>query len=275
MGVVNITPNSFSDGGKNFEPRHILKTLEYFNKHNIEIFDFGAESTAPFNDPVSKQDELSRYEENLFPILEDVLKFNKAISIDTYKPEIFGHVAEKILKIDSKANIIWNDVSGIVDKETNTSLKEFPNTSYVLSHNLAPSREKTSDHMKYVKNDLSNDDIVNFFKERLGLLEHKNIILDPCFGFSKSFDQNWNLINKLPEVVKCFDMPWLLGVSRKSFLKVVIKEIDPDLGHSYTENLHILVLSKWSQELPQGSYFIRVHDAALGHTLASGQQILT
>ncbi len=272
MGVINITPDSFSDGGQNLTPQKVLSNCLKMTKLGVDCFDFGAESTAPFNEKISIDSELNRFEENLFPVLEEILHLNKTISIDTYKPEIFREVASRVYKINSKAQLIWNDVSGSVDDSLKETLKEYPRCTYVLSHNLAPSRFLTSDHMNYLEEDL---DLKSFFERGVQSLSfHQEVFLDPCFGFSKTFDQNWELIQKLPDLVKSFDKGWVLGVSKKSFLKSVAKKVASP-GPKMTELLHLGILLNWQENLPINPYYLRVHDVALGHFLTLGQQELT
>lgn len=272
MGVINITPNSFSDGGKNLAPETILLNCQKMAKLGASCFDLGAESTAPFNDKVSLELELGRFKENLFPVLGDILKLKRTISIDTYKPAVFSALAEEIYRIDSKTNLIWNDVSGSVDPSLKETLKEYPDCTYVLSHNLAPRRELTSDHMDYLEEEL---DLRSFFESRLAKLAfHQKILLDPCFGFSKDFNQNWELILKLPELVASFENGWVLGLSKKSFLRSAGQKLTDERA-IFTEILHLGILLNWQENLPLNPYYLRVHDVALGHFLTLGQQDLT
>jgi len=273
LGVVNITPDSFSDGGQVNSPELVLeKTREHYKK-GASAFDFGAESTAPMNPAISGEEELKRFEELLFPVIGDITNLRKPISIDTYKPEVFKAVAEKIYSVESSAELIWNDVSGSVDQSLIETLEVFPHIKYVLSHNLAPKRSLTSRHMEYQSPRL---DLEEFFKTNLKELSfHENILLDPCFGFSKNFEQNWELIKYMPDLASYLKRPLVLGVSRKSFFKALTNDYGAKNDLSYRENLHSLVLSYWAQNLPQGSYFIRLHDVAVGQLALQGQQLLT
>lgn len=273
MGVVNITPNSFSDGGVVSTPSLVLEKVREHYSNGASSFDFGAESTAPSNKPITIDEELKRFEELLYPVVREIAKLRKPISIDTYKPEVFKKVAKYIYSKDPSAELIWNDVSGSVDDELVKVLEGFPEVNYVFSHNLAPKRSLTSRHMEYQSPRL---DLEDFFKVNLKELKfHENIILDPCFGFSKNFEQNWELIKFMPDLASYIKKPWLLGVSRKSFFKALTDEFEPKNDLSYREQLHSLVLSYWASKLPQGSYFIRLHDVAVGQLATQGQQLLT
>lgn len=272
MGVINITPNSFSDGGKNLNPQSILRNCQRMASLGVDCYDFGAESTAPFNQKIEAAIELKRFKENLFPVLGEILKLKKSISIDTYKTEVFRELAMEIYRLDPSAALIWNDISGSVDDLSIKALKEFPNCTYVLCHNLAPTREESSDHIKYIKDELSLEE---FFKRGLEKLSfHKNILLDPCFGFSKSPDQNWMIIKSIAKLYETFDNALVLGISKKSFLKSVCKKFE-DTELSYLEILHLGILLNWQNELGLNPYYLRVHDVALGHFLTLGQQNLT
>lgn len=272
MGVINITPNSFSDGKKNFSPESILKNCIDMSRRGLHCFDFGAESTAPFNEKIDAEQELARFKENLYPVLKEVLGLKKTISIDTYKPEVFREVAREVYSIDSNTDLIWNDVSGTVDTDTKDVLKAFPKLKYVLSHNEAPTKAETSDHMKFQKEEL---DLESFFNEGLAELSfHKTILLDPCFGFSKSLDQNWELILGLPKLCSKFKNDWVLGLSKKSFLKKICAK-SGDYDSLDLEILHLGILLNWQEKIDLNPYYLRVHDVALGQFLTSGQHNLT
>lgn len=270
MGVVNLTPDSFSDGDGELNKEKVLEKCREHKEKGASVLDFGAESTAPFNAAISADEEMERFETLLFPILDDVLQLKKTISIDSYKPDVFKAVAQYIYSRDGQAKIIWNDVSGSLDQSLIETLEFFPNIHYVFSHNLAPKRSATSNHMEYVDAHLNVEPFFQIAQEELSF--HQNLIFDPCFGFSKDADQNWELIRSMPDLCEKFNIPWLLGVSRKSFFKGLLGASDPI---SYREIPHAQVLSYWKENLPQGPYFIRLHDVALGHLVLKGQQNLT
>lgn len=242
MGVINLTPNSFSDGG-------CFNQSDSFEKHfcsllkTASIIDLGAESTAPFNDPISIDEELKRYEEVFFPLLRTLPDPKSIISIDTYKVSVFKAVASKIKKSWPKTKIIFNDVSGSLDNELIDLLKDDSlDFSYVYSHNLAPNRGQTSHHMNYclkVGNESLLKEIKNYFKNGLSKLKEikREIIIDPCFGFSKTREQNHYLLSHMKEFLSAFDeeQPLLYGISRKSFLR-----LPPDMDIRDSENIKVL-----------------------------------
>lgn len=241
MGVINITPDSFSDGGQANQIDSFKKAFIATEKW-ADIIDIGAESTAPMNQKVKQADEMTRYESIFFPFLSSQEDFNTTISIDTYKIDTFKYVYAQIKKYWPQSKIIFNDVSGKIDDALISLLSNKAyDFKYVFSHNLSPHREETTSHMKYVK-DLSEYDflthLTEYFLNQIDKFsELERIIIDPCFGFSKSREQNHQLLRnfktfllQIPYQVSC-----LYGVSRKSFLR-----IPKDLDIKDEENLKVL-----------------------------------
>ena len=190
MGIINITPNSFSDGGDFLDPDKALFRVEEMIKEGADIIDVGGESTRPFSEPVSEQKELDR----VIPVIEKInSNFNTVISIDTYKSK----VAEESLK--SGAEII-NDISGFFfDPKMIDVAKKFDATSVIM-------------HIKGKPKDMQvnpiYDDVVleiyNFFENRINFLKNNGltkIIIDPGFGFGKSLEHNYILLKNLK---RCF-----------------------------------------------------------------------
>ena len=205
MGVMNVTPNSFSDGGEFFNPESLSNRIQFLK--NFDAIDIGCESTAPMNASLPWETEWERWQ----MVLPHLKNLECVISADTYHPEtIFGLVKFwKDHKLQNK--LIWNDVSGKFDE----SVREFLKTGfdYVFCHNLAPSRELSGRHMDYVNSEM---DLKKYFAP----FKHPQVIFDPCLGFSKSYEQNWEIIETFPEIQKAVDYErWLIGFSRKSFLK--------------------------------------------------------
>ncbi len=210
---MNVTPNSFSDGCQ-------LQTLEAFEARlhqfgSIECIDVGAESTAPINSPISAEEEWSR----LSPFIPTLLNLKPHLSIDTYHAETILNWV-KLWK-DHKLNtsLVWNDVSGIWDEHVEEFLKQGPQFHYVFCHNLAPSRELSGKHMDYVSKSTEGD----FLRELAAFLQqgsHPRVILDPCLGFSKTYEQNWYVLEHFSRLQDMLPHGrWLLGFSRKSFLR--------------------------------------------------------
>ena len=227
MGVMNITPNSFSDG---IESPNLIIFKNKLNEINswANIIDVGAESTAPFNDAINSSTEIERFQKYFIPLLKDIPQKDLYISIDTYKIKTFEFVAKEILKILPQARLIFNDVSGCLDDELLNFLRNSPlNFDYVLCHNLSPIRSETSNHINYMMNSHGPelfDEMIVFFEESFEKLKDikRRIIIDPCYGFSKDREQNQYLVKKFPDIVKSlseYSSDFVFGISRKSFMR--------------------------------------------------------
>ena len=201
---MNITPNSFSDGGEvtqaNFETR-----LSAFK--DCDAVDIGAESTAPMNASLAWEEEWER----LLPIMPKLKAYPKILSFDTYHPETMEEILKYYHDHHFTHSLIWNDVSGKFDGFVHDFLSLSENFHYVFCHNLAPSRELTGKHMEYVEPHLN---LEQYFSGK----QHPQVIFDPCLGFAKSHEQNWWILEHLDEWLH-FHHRWLIGFSRKSFLR--------------------------------------------------------
>lgn len=280
VGIINLTPDSFSDGDTNKDPLKLEEKLVTWQEKGITHFDFGAESTAPFNDPVDTETELGRFEKFLYPLLEkQVLKENCIFSIDTYKAEVFQAVYQKIRESYPLSQVWWNDVSGVLEEQDWELLKSLDaNTTYIYSHTFVPKRAETSHHMNYVQEDLSVDDLAKEMAEKFVTFQFNwnfkgiksQLILDPCFGFSKNTQQNLGLIGKLGKVFKnvAIDVPIMLGLSRKSFLRRTLQEVafesndfeNKAWANQASEVLHWQVLQKLDFDLRTRKKYIRAHE---------------
>lgn len=277
MGVINLTPNSFSDGGK-------FNNSSSFIEHFIslsrwaDIIDLGAESTAPFNQAIDTHTELQRFEEIFYPVLEAANDPAIQISIDTYKPEVFKEVALKVQKFWPNCSLIWNDVSGVVDDDLLELLHGPLKFNYVLSHNLCEQRSDTIKHMQFVENDL---DIVShlerFFEQALEKIQSKRSIwLDPCFGFSKSREQNHALLREFASLANKFsEHKWVYGISRKSFLRFP-KELDSKSPHnqSQLDQVQSFFIADILQKVNAENMIFRIHDERTKNAVNSIMAIL-
>jgi len=196
MGIINVTPDSFSDGGDNFTPEQALKTALEFEKQGADILDIGGQSTRPGAATITPDEEWERLKDVLPLILKHI---GIPISIDTFYPE----VAEKALKIGCH---IINDVSGAVNSKMAEVIQKY-NAGWVLMHSA---EENSSDISERVHNRLLDmlDSAVSFGINR------EYICLDPGIGFGKTMKQNLKLIAET-ERVKIQNTAYLLGVSRK------------------------------------------------------------
>ncbi len=253
MGVINVTPNSFSDGGELLSLASVEKRIRDFGP--IECLDIGAESTAPMNDAIHPDEEWERLE----PYITILKALNIPISIDTYHPQTIGRIAGIWTTEKISCPLIWNDVSGKFDDAVKSFLRLSDNFYYVFCHNLAPIRELTGKHMDYVSN-AEGDEYLNELAQYFRPYIHQRVIFDPAFGFSKNYDQNWTLLNRFSELQqKTGHDNWLLGFSRKSFLrkKMGVGAIAPE-NRDEVDQFHVEVLNSIKNSLT-GNVWIRTH----------------
>ena len=242
MGILNLTNDSFFDGGKyiNNIEKALLHCKEMIDD-GADIIDIGACSTRPNAQLVPKEEEIKQ----LIPIIKEIRKqFPEIIiSIDT----VWAEVAEKTIK--AGANII-NDISGgQFDKDLFKTVAQLK-TPYILMHTPA-TPDKMQQHTTYNNIFL---DICNYFSERIQTLKDlgvNDIILDLGFGFGKTVEQNYYLLNHI-EDFKVFDLPILTGISRKTMIYKPLK-LTPQEALNGTTFLHAFaILNK--------SNILRVHD---------------
>jgi dihydropteroate synthase len=241
MGVLNITPDSFSDGGKYISAAKANKQMLKLFKNGASIVDIGGESTRPGSKAISEKLEWSRIKKVL-----KMIKKNKLISIDTRKSAIM----KKSLSLGAK---IINDVSGLnYDQETINVLRK-SNAPFVLQHSLGDP-EVMQSNPKY-KNVIL--DIYDFFEQKIEYLrksgiKHNKIILDPGIGFGKNLNHNLKILKNI-SIYHSLGFPILLGISRKRFIKEISKENDSHnrLGGTISSGLFAL---------KQGVQILRVHD---------------
>ncbi len=269
LGVINRTPNSFSDSGLSLKSDFFKDQLTSFLKHQELIVDFGFESTAPTNKAISDDEEWERF--SLF--LDEIkgLDFgSRIISFDTYKALNFFRMKKVFLEIHPNVNFLFNDVSGVLDDSLNDLLLKTKDEKifYVYTFTHIPERSLVLDHMKYIneKEDIINQCLQSFIKAYKFFKSHNketNLILDPGFGFSKTYEQNWRLIDSFEELSKGLVLhdiscPILIGLSKKSFLKKYLNSTDLKA----LENLHLECLLKMSQKSSHKLLF-RVHDPGI------------
>lgn len=231
MGILNVTPDSFSDGGVYNSVDQALKHSAQMIKHGADIIDIGGESSRPFSEPVSLNEELKR----VLPVIESVRKEFPSIliSIDTYK----FNVAKAA--IDYGADII-NDITGLQHEPGLAELAAANNKGLVIMHmkgnpsNMQANPEYT-DVVSEVKEFLIDG---SEFAANKGV---EDIIIDPGIGFGKSPKHNIELIKHLDEF--CLKgSRLLLGISRKSFLGKLLKIEEPSQRDISTALLHALLL---------------------------------
>ncbi len=260
IGILNITPDSFSDGGKFLDPEKALEQAIQIQEEGADILDIGAESTRPGSQEVPIEEEIRR----LLPILNKIAsKIQIPISIDTRK----ATVAQ--MGIDQGASLI-NDVSGFQFDSSMISLLQKTNIPAILMHSRG-TPETMSQQNQY---ESIVKDILLFFEKRIGDLEKigisgEKLLIDPGVGFAKVGKQNVELLSKL-EQFKTLQKPIVVGVSKKSFLREFFESsIDPQERKIGTEIAHALAVLK-------GANFLRVHEVkAAKQTVRFAQNFLT
>ncbi|MDL4840507.1 dihydropteroate synthase [Aquibacillus rhizosphaerae] len=205
MGILNITPDSFSDGGKFNNQETAVKQAMDMEKAGADIIDIGGESTRPGHQPVTEEEELER----VLPIIRSVKKaINIPISIDTYKAETAKRAVE------AGASII-NDVWGAKKQPEIAEVAATYNVPIVLMHN------RTNMNYNSLIEDIKDDLRQSIEIVRRAGVEKGNIILDPGIGFAKTVEDNLNVLKRLDEL-KDLGYPLLLGTSRKSMIGNVL-----------------------------------------------------
>jgi dihydropteroate synthase len=241
MGILNITPDSFYDGGKHKNETSVLEHVESMLKEGAAFIDIGAYSSRPNAEFVSEAIELQR----ILPIVNLVLKvFPEAlISIDTFR----SNVAKQC--IEAGAALI-NDISaGKLDANMLQTVANL-HVPYIMMH-LKGTPQTMQQHTNY--NNITKD-ILFYFSERIAAakaLGIVDIIVDPGFGFAKTLDQNYELLNKL-ELFKMIEKPILVGISRKSMIYKTLESTANEALNGTTV-LNTVALQK-------GASILRVHD---------------
>ena len=244
MGILNVTPDSFSDGGlyfdKNAAIEHALEMIE----NGADIIDVGGESTRPFSDPVSLDEEISR----VIPVIEGIReKSDVCISIDTTK----SIVANKALHVGAS---IINDISAMEVDPLMADVAIKFDCPLIIMH-MKGTPKNMQDNPKY---EFLISDIKDYLVERVDFavskgINRKKIIIDPGIGFGKTVENNFEIINNLNHFVK-LNFPVLLGASRKSFIGISLNLPENDrLEGSLAANVI---------GLQQGVKIFRVHDVS-------------
>ena len=224
MGVINLTPDSFSDGGDLNTTKKVLNQVNHFLRNGVDVIDLGAQSTRPGAEEVGSKIEIKR----LIPYLKLIKSEypDALISVDTFNSDV---AYEALLN-----GATWiNDVTGgRRDKKILDVVSKF-NCPYVITHSRGNSQNmnklsKYENLLSDVESSLENL-IKNALKKNISL---KNLIVDPGIGFSKDVNQNLEILRNL-EVFKKWNLPILIGASRKRFIGEILNEKNPkerDIG---------------------------------------------
>lgn len=252
MGIVNVTPDSFSDGGLFFNPDSAVAHGEKLVEEGADILDIGGESTRPFSEPVTEEEEIRR----VIPVIEKLSKrISIPISIDTTKAVVAKHA------IDAGAAII-NDVSALHSDEKIAEVAAKYDVPLILMHMKGtPENMQISPHY-----DNLLGEIKNYLKDaaekavKYGVDKAK-IIIDPGIGFGKTIEHNLMIIKNLSELAE-LDSPILIGVSRKAFIRKILKnktnnELKPKDPAAETGTQAAVAAAIFA-----GANIVRVHDVA-------------
>jgi dihydropteroate synthase len=237
MGILNITPDSFSDAGQFFDPAVALAHAREMAQHGADILDIGAESTRPYGgaQPVSADEELAR----LKPVLPKIVKHGPPVSIDTIKARTAAYA------LDAGAAII-NDVWGLQRDPDMAPLVARRGVPVIVMHN----RDGADPTIDIVA------DVIAFFARSLEIaaqagIARDKIVLDPGIGFGKTPEQSILCLGRLAKF-KRFGLPLLVGASRKRFINSVVPSAPSErIGGSIAA--HLLAAQ-------QGAAILRVHD---------------
>jgi dihydropteroate synthase len=249
MGVLNVTPDSFSDGGKFFDPKLAAKQALAMQRDGADIIDIGAESTRPGSEGISAGEELRR----LLPVLEALRgKLKIPISVDTQK----SAVAE--IALGAGAQII-NDVSGLRSDVALANVAAKYHAPLILMHMRG--RPRSMQKRPFARNVVK--DVVGGLRKSIALARKagvaaSQIVIDPGIGFGKSFAQNYELLAKLPELAE-LGFPILVGTSRKAFLGATL----PRNGKPAPSDQRLWgTAATVAASILNGAHIVRVHNVA-------------
>jgi len=243
MGILNITPDSFYDGGKYYNLSLAMSRVEQIIKEGADIIDIGGESSRPGSIRISLEEE----EKRVIPVLKEIKKNYKDIlvSIDTYKPEIAK------IALDEGANII-NDIYALRKPGMLETISKYDCYAVIMHMKGDPENMQNSPYYDNVVKE-----VTEFFKERLESvlnynIKRERIILDPGIGFGKRLEDNIRLIEGIKRFKQEFNLPILIGLSRKSMIGLMLnKNVEDRKNGSVILNTIAMM---------NGADIIRVHD---------------
>lgn len=236
MGILNVTPDSFSDGGQTYDPQAALMRALEMTDEGADIVDVGGESTRPGAELVSEAVELGRIERVISAVCEAT---NAPVSVDTYKAGV-AHAAA------SAGAVIINDVWGMTRDARMASVVAETECALVVTYNRGAAAEAIN----------LVDDMRDFFDRALKTaadagIPRNHLILDPGLGFAKTYEQNFIALARL-DVLQDYKLPILVGASRKSFIgRLLNRTVDQRLPGTLAANL---------AALRSGATILRVHD---------------
>ncbi len=241
MGILNVTPDSFFDGGQYNDDKRLLTRVECMLEEGADIVDIGGYSTRPGAEEVSESEEITRVVNAIDIILKEFP--NTVISVDTFR----SSVAKEAVFYGAA---LINDISaGTLDEQMFATVATL-NVPYILMHMRG--NPKTMNKLTHYDNLLS--EMVTFLQEKVSNLQEagvKDIIIDPGFGFAKTIQQNYEILRNL-KYFEILELPVLIGVSRKSTIYKSL-QIEPEEALNGTTVLNTIALMN-------GASILRVHD---------------
>ena len=246
MGILNVTPDSFSDGGQFADLPDALERAEHMSAEGATIIDVGGESTRPGAERISVETELTR----VIPVIEQLSARGMYVSIDTMRAEVARAA------IAAGARMV-NDVSGgLADPDMLPTVAEL-GVPVVLMHWRGPSKTM-QENIEYgnVVTDVCTELQQQAVRALAAGIERNNIILDPGIGFGKTFEHNWELLHQL-DSLQALGYPVLVGVSRKRFLGALLAQSDGSPRPERERDTASAVIA--AQVLRRGAWGVRVH----------------
>jgi dihydropteroate synthase len=250
MGVLNVTPDSFSDGGHFLDPQSAINQARRLVEHGADIIDIGGESTRPFSDPVPVEEELHR----VIPVIEALSdRISVPISIDTTKAVVARQALE------AGASII-NDISALRLDPDMSALAAHSNAPVILMHMLGTPKTM---QMEPVYSDVMAE-IGEFLSQTVEEalkrgISREQLIIDPGIGFGKTLDNNLEIIQNL-SMLQRLDLPILIGPSRKAFIRTLLKDYDQDDIRPDMPVVGTGTLAAVCAAVMNGAHIVRVHD---------------
>lgn len=243
MGILNVTPDSFSDGGNYQALEFALGHAEAMIEEGVDIIDIGGESTRPGSPPVSLEDELQR----VMPVVYALRDLGPAISVDTYKPQVMREAI--IAGVD-----MINDINGFRARGAIDAVRDSDCALCIMHMQSDPQHMQLAPSYADVV-----DEVVAFLRERIDALleagiDPRRLCIDPGFGFGKTVEHNYALLKATGRLIEETGMPLLAGLSRKSMIGAVTgKPVERRAAGSVGGALAAVA---------QGAIIVRVHDVA-------------
>jgi dihydropteroate synthase len=242
MGIVNITPDSFSDGGKFFDPGRALDHARQLLEEGADILDIGGESSRPGAEPVGADEELRR----VLPVLERLVELPVPVSVDTCKPEVMRRAA-------AAGAAIINDIFALRAPGALDAAAESPVAVCLMHMQGEPRTMQQAPHYRDVVGEVGEFLVERAAAAVAGGIGRDRIVLDPGFGFGKTPQHNLELIRALPRLREA-GFPLLAGLSRKALFGKIV-------GREAAERVHASAAGALLAA-QRGASIVRVHDVA-------------